>query len=200
MKRICVLWSGGADSTCLVETCLADESYDVVMAGYVHLADQPAKADSEIEAIARMVPILRARDGRFIWLGTLMSVDFDKTNRNLAYKQVPIWLLALVEGIRNEVDEVALGYIKNTHPEVEDVTAHIETIERIYAAYQPLMHGPMPRLVFPLLHLTKAEVLARLSPELRAHTVYCEAPLRDGEAYRPCGRCRICLHRAEEIG
>jgi 7-cyano-7-deazaguanine synthase in queuosine biosynthesis len=190
-KRICVLWSGGADSTYLVEQCLADEQYEVVLAGYVHVGNNQDKADSEIDALAKKVPILRARDDRYIWLGTLLSISIEKTNPNLAFKQPPIWLLAMVEAIHPEVEEVALGYEKGG-----DIEVHWPDIERIWAAYQPLMHRPMPRLVFPLRDLPKDEIMRRLSPELKAHCVYCEKPLRDGSGYRACGRCRTCeAHR-----
>ena len=41
-----------------------------------------------------------------------MEVGFEKTNPRLAYKQVPIWLLAVLEAVHAPVDEVAIGYLK----------------------------------------------------------------------------------------
>src|SRR5205823_3067460 len=140
---------------------------------------------------------------RFVPFGTILRIEFHRTNRNLAYKQVPPWLLAAVEAVHVEVDEIAIGYLRNTHPEEEDVTAHIDDIRRIYDSYRPLMHRKMPQLAFPLIGMTKAEVLARLSPELAAHCVYCEMPVREGSpagaSLRPCGKCRTCEARRRAL-
>src|SRR5579872_4252997 len=156
-KTVFVLWSGGADSTAVIEHCLADEQYFAVLAGYVRIGNNAAKAEAELHAIEGMLPHLQRTD-KFVYQGVIMDLALTRSNPNLAYKQVPIWLLALVAALHTPVSEVALGYIKNTSGE-EDATTHLPDIERIYYAHQPLMHRPMPRLVFPLLHRSKAEVL-----------------------------------------
>ena len=147
-----VLWSGGADSTFLVEHSLADPAYDLVLAGYVHIQNNEAKAASELAAIERMLPLLRANP-RFEYAGIIAQVNYPRTNPNLAYKQIPIWLHALVEAIHFPVDEVAIGYCGG-----DDAAQHIATIQTIYASYQPLMHRRLPPLRFPLAQYTKAEV------------------------------------------
>src|SRR5436190_20068006 len=106
MRRVFVLWSGGLDSTFLIEQLLADPTVDVVMAGYVYLSNQSAKAESELQAIRRMAPILRARDDRFAWLGVLLDVEFYQPNRTLTWKQVPPWMLAAVEALHVEVEQI----------------------------------------------------------------------------------------------
>ena len=189
-----VLWSGGADSTFLVEHSLADPAYDLVLAGYVHIQNNEAKAASELAAIERMLPLLRANP-RFEYAGIIAQVNYPRTNPNLAYKQIPIWLHALVEAIHFPVDEVAIGYCGG-----DDAAQHIATIQTIYASYQPLMHRRLPPLRFPLAQYTKAEVAARLSPALRDKVVYCEYPVATPEGrYEPCQRCRICKSRAARL-
>lgn len=196
-KTIFVLWSGGADSTCLLEQCIADPQYETVLAGYVYVANNADKSESELDAIEKMRPLLAAQ-GKLAYLGVLLQLHLTKTNPNLAFKQIPIWLMALIESIHPPADEVALGYIRNSSPEEEDAASHLDDLQRIYAAYQPLMHRPLPRLVFPVSHLTKREVLARLSPALLAHSVYCEHPVKEAGRFRPCGKCRLCKQRANE--
>ena len=193
-KRIVVLWSGGVDSTYLIQRCCEEPAYEEVLAGYVELENNPAKTASELGAIERLVPLLQRSD-KFVWLGTLMRVHFRRTNPNLAFKQIPIWLLALVEAIHPPVDEVAIGYIRNPHPGTIDASSHLDDLRRLYADYRPLLHRDPPALVFPLAEVEKQEIWERLDPELRSHCVYCEAPLLDGDAYRPCGRCRLCAER-----
>jgi 7-cyano-7-deazaguanine synthase in queuosine biosynthesis len=196
-KTLFVLWSGGVDSTYLLQRCLSDPQYGHVFAGHVVVENNAAKAEAELRAIDELVPLLYERYGHFSYLGVVQRVHFTKTNPNLAFKQVPVWLLALIAALHPPVDEVALGYIRNRSPE-PDVTAHIDDIQRIYAACQPLMHRPMPRLVFPLLDVDKAEVLSRIDPALRDLCVYCEYPVKqDDGRLLPCGRCRVCRHRAE---
>ena len=197
-KTILVLWSGGADSTCLIEQCVADPQYETVLAGYVYVANNEDKAASELAAIAKMFPMLAAR-GKFAYLGVLLQIHLTKTNPNLAFKQIPIWLLSLIEAVHPPVDEVALGYIRNPHPEVEDAASHLDDLQRIYAAYQPLMHRPLPRLVFPIAGLTKQEILQRISPELSAECVYCEHPVKETGGFRPCGKCRLCQQRTRDL-
>ncbi len=193
-KTIAILWSGGADSTYLIQRCLADEQYEMVLAGYVVVANNPQKSESELDAIGRMLPLL-SQDSRFIWLGALAEIRLAKSNPNLAYKQMPLWLLALVAAIHPPVDEVAIGYIRGHG---NDASAHLEDLKTIYAAYRPLMHRELPSLVFPIAEIPKSQVLAELRPELRAACVYCEAPIKVEGAFRPCGRCRLCAQRAED--
>jgi len=198
-KTILVLWSGGLDSTGLIEHCLADPQYDTVLAGYVLIGNNEAKTAAELAAIARMWPLLAARNSKFAWLGTLMQVHFTRTNPNLAFKQIPVWLITLVEAIHTPVDEVAIGYIRNSRPAEEDASSHLDDLRHLYNAYQPFMHKPLPRLVFPVAHLGKKELFARLSPDLAEHCVTCAQPVATDHGYQPCGHCPLCLRRAEEL-
>jgi 7-cyano-7-deazaguanine synthase in queuosine biosynthesis len=191
-----VLWSGGADSTYLLQQSLRDPRHGLVLAGYFYIENNAAKAASELRAIERMCPVLE-RMGPFAYLGVLGRVSFEKTNPRLAYKQIPVWILALIEALHPKVDEVAIGYIKNSHPGEEDASSHIADIRRIYEAYRPLMHRDLPALCFPIAEVSKEQVLVGLDPALRAACVYCEYPVEGpGGEYAPCGRCRVCQARA----
>lgn len=196
-RVVFVLWSGGLDSTYLIQHLCDDPTVYEVLAGYVHVENSAVKSESERAAIERMVPLLRARSDKFVWLGVLMQIEFTKTNPNLAFKQVPVWMLAALEAIHPPVDEIAIGY----HPG-DDAAGRLEDLERIYAAYRPLMHRDPPRLVFPLRGMGKAEIAERIDPALRAATVWCEAPrvvpATEGErGWRACGVCGTCKARAK---
>jgi 7-cyano-7-deazaguanine synthase in queuosine biosynthesis len=186
-KTVFVFWSGGIDSTFLLQTLLRDPQYENVVTGYVAIDNHETKVEAELAAMARMQPILDEL-GPLVPLGIVMRVSFYKTNRNLAMKQMPIWLLAAIEAIHLEVDEIALGYLAS-----DDAFAHIEHLQSIYTAYQPLMFRERPPLTFPLLRLQKQQVIDQLDPRLRALCVHCENPVRDDSgALVPCKTCRIC--------
>ncbi len=189
-KSIFVCWSGGADSTYLIQRCIESDEYELVLGGYVVVRNNAAKAASELAAIEKLAPLL-AESGKFAWLGALAEVNLVKSNPNLAFKQMPIWLFALVTALHPPVDEVAMGYHRGHG---DDAAAHLDDLRAIWAAYRPLYHRDPPRLVFPLAEISKKDLLARLRPELRAFCVYCESPI--GEDHRPCGKCRLCLNRA----
>ena len=193
-KKILILWSGGVDSTCLIWRCLADDQYETVLAGYVALDNNPAKTESELWAISRLLPLLQEND-KFVWLGVLLRVEFVKTNPNLAFKQMPVWILAAIEAIHPPVDEIGIGYINGPAGGPWDASHHLDDLRRIYDAYRPLLHRDPPALVFPMAHLNKHEVLAELPARLAALCVYCEDPVREGDGFRPCGKCRLCLSR-----
>ncbi len=186
-KTIFVFWSGGIDSTFLLQRLLADPQYETVLTGYVAIDNNAAKVETELAAMARLQPILEEL-GPCVPLGVVMRVSFYKANRNLAMKQMPIWLLAAIEAIHVQIDEIALGYVGT-----DEAAAHVEDLRTIYGAYQPLLFRERPPLLFPILHFDKQDVVEQLDPRLRALCVHCELPVRNerGELVA-CRACRIC--------
>jgi len=192
VKHIYVSWSGGADSTYLIQRCIESDEYEMVLAGYVAVRNNMAKVDSELSAIAKMVPLLM-ESGKFAYLGVLAEIHLIKSNPNLAFKQMPIWLFAMLTALHPPVDEIAIGYHQGHG---DDASAHLNDLQSIYSAHRPLMHRDPPKLVFPLKDMTKADLLSRLRPELRAACVYCESPIKSGDDHLPCGKCRLCRQRS----
>jgi len=164
----------------------------------VRVRNNPQKAAAEEEAIARLYPHFRDHP-RFSFRGVVLDVELPRTNPNLAYKQVPLWILALVEAVHLPFDEVAIGY--HGVPRGEEPMP-LREVRAVYEAYRPFMHRRMPRLCFPLSRMTKARIWAALDPVLRDACITCEAPSRtpDGSSYVACGRCRTCQRRLREIG
>ena len=195
-KKIFVLWSGGLDSTYLVARCLADPRYELVEAGYVRVRNNPEKAAAEAAAIARLYPHFQA-DPRFFFRGVVLDLELPRTNPNLAYKQVPLWLLAVVAGLHMPVDEVAIGY-HGASPGEEPMP--LREVRALYDAHRPFLHRRPPRLVFPLSRLTKARIYEALDPVLREACIPCEAPALGPTGYAACGRCRTCARRQRELG
>src|SRR5262249_47190090 len=151
---------------------------DQVYGAYVWIKNNANKSVTERAAIDKMLPILR-QNPKFDYMGLLLQVQYIRPNPNLCFTQLPIWLLAAAEFILYPVGEIAIGYQKNTpgapNRQPSDLTPETE---RLSPSYQPFMYQPMPKLVFPLLGETKAEILERLSPELRELCVYCGFPVK----------------------
>jgi 7-cyano-7-deazaguanine synthase in queuosine biosynthesis len=196
-KTIFVLWSGGADSTYTLQHCIEDDAYDMVLAGYVILKNNPDKADYELTAIGRMLPSMMA-SGKFAWQGVIAEVSLTKTNPRLMWKQLPLWFFSLVTAVHAPVDEVAVGANRDDF-EGADGALPRETFLHIWESYRPMFRDVQPKWVFPVAHLPRRELLARLRPELRAACVYCEAPVREGAEWRACGKCRLC-HKHGVLG
>jgi len=160
-----------------------------VFAGYVSIKNNQAKVEYELAAIRKLTPLLIESE-KFGCLGVITDVYLPRINPELRYKQLALWLYALVSAVDLPVDEVAMG-IHAAAPDGPDAMLPQEDFRRIWAALRPLLKT-QPALVFPILDLEWPEVRRRLRPDLRALCVYCEDPVREGDGFKKCGTCPPC--------
>lgn len=179
---ILVMLSGGADSALVLHDLLdAGESVHV---HHIHLRSAERRADAEAAAVEAIYGYFRAAGKQFA------------TSESFAGFPVP-----LRGGLPPDADAVsfAAGTLCAANPQIRRVaigmtasdgvgTGRLRRADAIFAAF-----GTGAAKVYPLIEATKAEVLGRLPPALRALTWSCRTPSYgdDGRAVA-CGICPAC--------
>ena len=165
-----------------------------MIGGYCLIQNNPAKSAMEQRATERMLSTLR-KLGQFEDAGVLVETTVHRVplEENLVFRQFPVLVSAAIMAVCSgiEVDEVCLGYVREGR-----ATGHLDDFVAIYRSYKQIMQKPLPKLTFPVAHLSKAEIYSRLDPRLLAECVCCERPrqLEDSE-FVSCGECRPCKTR-----
>jgi 7-cyano-7-deazaguanine synthase in queuosine biosynthesis len=167
-----VLWSGGLDSTYLIQKLLAENNR--VEAFYVEIKNNIEKTERETAAIEKVLPFFKGKDFSF---KRLVSIEmFDKSVK-LQRAQLPFFLFAAI----HLPGPVLLGSVKddNTADQIPDVHAVVHALNRFREI--PLV------LEFPLLSLSKAEIYERIDPFVRERITFCQ---NHGDDL--CGLCKPC--------
>lgn len=180
-KRVLIAWSGGLDSTYLIQQYL-EKGYGVDVVSCNLQNTYPTQMKREQTAIKKMMKgYFRGKDVNLI--GT-SYIKFDGyCFSTLGLTQPPIWLLNLVTYLRDGHTEVAIGYVMN-----DDALSFLDIITGIWNSYAGLVQSPLPPLVFPLMRYKKTRIWGELNPELRKYVTWCENPEKEDH----CGQCPSC--------
>lgn len=190
--RYRVLWSGGLDSTYLIQHLLDQDPKNQVYASYVKVSNNSEKADKELAAIEKMQPILAKKYGsRFYYSGTCMEFSVLAETEMHRLKQIPLWLSAYLLTSYPRDDYFALGYVMN-----DCAVSYTEEIKEIAKSFSLLSEFVFPPIVFPLSKLDKAEIIGRIDNELLPHLWWCEHPKENSDE-RLCGACSPCKRMVE---
>lgn len=184
-KRVFVLWSGGLDSTALINYYLG-QGYKVE-AGYVKLLNNETKSVMELQAIEKLLVFLKPYS--FKYLGVINET---LTNSgSCTFNQLPHWIMSLVymNNELNNYDEMSIGYIMN-----DDIISYLSDIQKLWKSYSPFCTGHA-KLKFPLIRWNKASIKSSLNDDVFKETVWCENPLINGDKYVPCRHCNSCTRR-----
>lgn len=180
-KRVLVAWSGGLDSTYLIQHYL-DKGYGVDAVACVLKNARPSQMKRELAARKKMLKgYFRGKDVNLV--GT-SHIEFDGyCFASMGLSQPPIWLLNLIVYIRPEHTEVAMGYVMN-----DDAVSFLDVISGIWNSYAGIIQIPLPPMVFPLIKYKKTRVYGEIHYELRQQVTWCESP----EKADRCGYCPSC--------
>lgn len=192
MKNVFIPWSGGMDSTYLIQYYY-EKGYSVSV-GYINLDNNLDKTLMEKAAINRLLPILKKKY-EFIYLDEIAKINLESNDCFLNLTQPPIWLLPLLFCWR--YDEIAFGYVMN-----DTAISWIKDIENVWEAYSGFYHGEtQPLLSFPLIKTHKIDIWNKLLPDVRQLCVFCEHPIDDElTGFKNCGECEPCKRHLREIG
>lgn len=168
-----VLWSGGLDSTYLLQKLLEDG--EKVAAFYVEIKNNVEKTKRERAAIESMVPFFAGKPFSF---KPITSIEMFAGSVKLRRQQIPFLLFAAIH-LRGPV---ALGAVKD-----DDFAGDIPNVVAIVEALNKFRYSPLV-IEHPLLDLTKAEIYERLDPFLRERITFCQ---NHGDDL--CGSCKPCL-------
>jgi hypothetical protein len=207
-----VLWSGGLDSSYLVQKLLDEDKDKTVWTGYVKLINNQDKTIQEDRARNAMIPIFQKKYGsRFKDFGTICEMAVNMNNHWSPLIQMPIWFNALIASTPPETDEVCLGYVMN-----DCAISYLEDIKALFRTFSKRISSkPFPKVVFPLSKMIKEDICYGIDKELKSHVVWCEMPrikykketVRENpepnmiyddspviESITPCGHCVSCQH------
>lgn len=182
-KRVLVGWSGGVDSTGLVNQYLSQGC--IVDAVYCVFKNSFGKSNRELAARKAML------DGYFsAWRGYHLHVSepivIDLSFSPMAaagFQQVMPWLLLLHANVLPHHKEVALAYVMN-----DDAISYLEEIKAIWNSFQGISQFPLPPLIFPFSKTKKENIYRALPAEIRDLTTWCER----AEGEDKCGVCTPC--------
>ena len=185
-RVIYILWSGGLDSTFLIQHLLDQDPKAKVIAGYVEILNNDVKTPMELRAVKRLAQILKSKyQDRFEWRKTVYKCEVAWCTDYALLYQPPIWIHAAMVTCPGNATEVAIGYVMG-----DCAISYLSEIRAIFKAYSGLCQTPFPKLTFPLMKWDKTEIVDRMDPLLKPHIVWCERP--EGKNFKPCGTCPPC--------
>jgi len=183
-KHYYVLWSGGIDSTFLIDKLLKDGHK--VSAGYVEITNNPNKDKIELEAIIKLYAKIKVKYPEFRFNDTIARYDMYLTPVQLAINQPLFWLMSTVVCVPWECDSIAVGFIQK-----DDALSFLPEIQAAYKAMGKLRRDPLPKLEFPLIKHSKSEIYTTLDHSLVELCSFCETPNVVPDT-APCGHCNKC--------
>ena len=179
-----LMLSGGLDSAWCLKHLV--ESGLPVRTHHVTLRDWEGRAHVEGQAVGRVLDWARRNGYGHLITHSTSAVDFGDVmwipqNFHLwAY-----WAGTLMAAPANKaIDKVVLP----RHSDAFTTPAGAKRSDAAYRAHIKAISGRTPKLVYPMAHLTKAEVVRDLPADLRSACWWCRRP-RNGQ---PCHECMTC--------
>jgi 7-cyano-7-deazaguanine synthase in queuosine biosynthesis len=192
VNDILVPWSGGFDSTYLVQHLIESDPNNRVTTFYVELKNNPEKTKLENRATAAMKPVFtRLYGDRYQDFGTQSEFDI-RGGGMFGLKQPILWLTACAYLSTSSFKKVAIGYVMN-----DCAMSFLDDFRNIWYGFGKLSEAKFPELVFPLAKIDKYDVHQWLKADLYPHCVCCEHP-EDHHGYlAECGQCAPCKRNGE---
>lgn len=180
-----VLFSGGLDSTYLVSTLLMNGPVDVL---YVNGGQHSEKIKKEIEARDKLIALMNQIypykiQGQYEILDTVYKHD----GENKKWIQPNAWMQGAYRVLKpGRHGSVKIAYVR------DDGAAFgrkLPTMETQWEATLSLGYaGDHVPLEFPVIHMSKLEILEEIDKRLLEHIWVCEKP----ENGKSCGKCVPC--------
>lgn len=203
-----VLFSGGADSTAVLEMRLMDSNCDILVSShYFH----PNKVIAEAAAREKIIAHLNATsEFRIKKIYDVRKTLVAPSTGNMNYQQMLAWLFAAIYTVDPERHSmVDMGYVGG-----DDALQRLDKLSQTWDMmvetsmvgrwdHEKRRHMPLDLpLVFPFRWMSKKDVYHRLGKQLFDMTWSCELP-RDGEGDGAlpiaCGHCVPCKTRAATV-
>lgn len=187
--NVLLLWSGGCDSTHILETYL-NTGFTVRTIGLSH---QNVHSSDKMRAARTKIRKWFRRRKKKEWPHTEVTVkhegSFDASTHpdGMGLSQPLIWLPPAMLYLEKEEEDLAVGYIKG-----DDVWHRWPQVLQMFEAMKK-MRDQSGSLVTPAEWTSKAQVIHGLHKELLRLCWWCESPDSDGDE---CGKCASCLTHA----
>lgn len=187
-----VMWSGGFDSTYMIQYLLDANKDNTVEACYLQIDNNELKTKKEFEAIEKLTPILNKIYGnRFLYKGVSVKVLIQISNHSVYCPQSYFLLTALAQCTYKDHDYACLGYVMN-----DCSISFLDEIKGVWENFSKMRTSPLPPLNFPLSKYPKYGINSNLRPELKDLCTCCESDLASEKFCFECSPCK----RNEEAG
>lgn len=189
MNNYSVLWSGGFDSTYMIQHILESDVKNSVTCGYLEILNNEPKTKKELEAIDKLKEIFKNKYGtRFEYVGVIMSVNVNKHDTSIYCPQL-LFLLTALSHLSNKNDYAScLGFVMN-----DNSISFLSEIKNIWKNISNLRMEDLPELMFPLSKYPKWGINSNLNESIKELCVCCEESTED----KFCHKCDPCKRNLE---
>ncbi len=179
-----LMFSGGLDSTwCLWQRCKEGLPTRV---HHVVLKDREGRQNEEVKATTDIMSYMRKQGWDHLITYSESKVDFGSLFVPYNYYLWAYWSGAIFAG-----DKRLKNVVIPRHSDAFEDGPDGPYAQASNSAYRTIIKEIAkrePNLLFPMIHLTKAEIVADLPEDLRSLAWYCRRP----KAGTPCNQCRTC--------
>lgn len=187
-----LLFSGGLDSTYLLERLLSQGNVETV---YVKSSQGDEKIKKELDARDKIMQTLQANSKYHILADHIVDAGErgQKSGGSWKFKQPHIWLFGALEiSDARRHSELNIAYVSG-----DQIMSVLPTVKAAWDALQLLSkHDPIP-VKFPLSLYTKQDILGGINHAAYKEVWVCEDPIgKPGmKGLSSCNRCTACNTR-----
>jgi 7-cyano-7-deazaguanine synthase in queuosine biosynthesis len=196
-NKILMMYSGGLDSAGALWELISNPSYHeyTILVHHIHILNHENRALAEKIAVDKTLALFQQHTSKRLYFSTT-TIDF----RCLPFpSDIPFDtdIYGFVAGNLTRIDQ-SIRYIASgsTADDAINQEANQSFDTRRDAIIQALYLGtgktPQCTMLYPVSHLSKAEIYAQLPAAIRAHTWSCRRPNYVAETAQPCGQCHSC--------
>lgn len=193
MSNIFCFWSGGLDSTYMVNKLLSEGH--TVITGFCHFHNNFKAMEREKTARENLTPFfIEKYPDTFVNMDEILALNVTTHNDKIPLKQACVFLasyIALPNYSYRKIEKVALGYVMN-----DDALSFLDELRDIFNAYNRFAEDNI-ELIFPIIKKHKRDMFFDMPSELRENIVWCES--NDDSILNNCGECISCK-RMETAG
>ena len=182
-----LMLSGGLDSVALLANVLA-ETDQRLHVHHIEIQNFEDRQEVENEAVDKVLAHLRQHYRPFSYSTSKSEFPLGKGG-GFDLTLVLFTAARVHTALASVIDIVYTGHIAPNRPEILEGSAVFNACY-INKRFKPVW-------LWPLARLKKIEIYESTSRELADLTWSCRKPVREGDAFRPCGACHACLSRAE---
>ena len=190
-------WSGGIDSTyCLINWLQTHTKRETILVHHTKIKNHQKRDEAETLAIKNIRTQL-SQDGHTNYRYLETTFDYGTLDRRTPIMDHEI--IALWTGIilRNPNYWTVKTIITPFMEDLDGRTDRIELWRNIYHTIRPLswQRNPPPpaQMTFPIMHMSKKQLLDGLPEEYRKLIWWCRRPRKKPKGFYICGQCPTCV-------
>lgn len=181
-----IMLSGGLDSTANLVKYLT-ETEDHVHAHHINLINPIGRGELELQAVRGIVDYCEKNYRPFDF--TMSKLDLSFMRRIVPDIYHTNYISGLMAATDPRIKKIGKNAIANDYDD-PTYTDRRDVARELFRTLAP--PDAMPELEYPLLDMTKSDILDYLPPELVRLTWSCRTPMHTPDGSRRCGKCGTC--------